>query len=126
MSAQSWQGEYKQVFDIYGESFSHYDYVVVSDRYAQPYVFYLNYRQLDPTYFQMNKQLNELPRSETSVVRSIGNVVFDDVIIDTLPKGRLLLFAHPEEELKDVRAIQTIWNPDKTVAFFVYEYTKDN
>lgn len=34
-SAQSWQSEYKQVYDIYGDSFSHYDYVVVSDRYAQ-------------------------------------------------------------------------------------------
>lgn len=126
VSSQSWQGEYKQLIDTYGESFVHYDHVVISDRYAQPYVFYLFYRQIDPTFYQKNKILNVEPRIETSLVKSIGNVVFDDVILEKLPTGKLLIFAHPEEELKDVRLIQTIWNPDMSVAFYVYEYVNEN
>jgi len=124
IAAQSWQGEYKQIFETYGDSFVHYDHVVISDRYAQPYIFYLFYRQIDPTFYQQNKVLNVEPRIQTSLTKSIGNVVFDDVLLEKLPPGKLLLFAHPEEELKDVRLIQTIWNPDKSIAFYVYEYRK--
>jgi 4-amino-4-deoxy-L-arabinose transferase-like glycosyltransferase len=122
LSAAAWQNEYNTVFSQYSERFLHYDHVLVSDKYAQPYIFYAFSQRIDPVYFQTQRVLNEQPRIETSVVKNIGNITFSDISLESAPKGRLLIFAHPEEKIEQIPSIETVWNPDKTVAFYVYEY----
>lgn len=124
LSATSWQYEYNTLFSHYSEHFSEYDHVLVSDKYAQPYIFYVFNQTIDPALFQTKKVLNEKPRIETSVVKSLGTITFSDINLEDAPKGRLIIFAHPEEKIDQIPSIETVWNPDKTVAFYVYEYEK--
>lgn len=123
-SATSWQYEYTSAFSNFGSKFSYYDHVLVSDRYAQPYIFYLVSQTIDPLFFQTKKVLNTYPRLETSVVNQLGNVTFSDISYESIPVGKSLIFSHPEEKMDELSIIDVIWNPDKTVAFYVYEYEK--
>jgi 4-amino-4-deoxy-L-arabinose transferase-like glycosyltransferase len=124
LSAQAWQHEYHTIFSQYSERFVQYDHILVSDKYAQPYIFYVFSQRIDPNFFQTQRVLNEQPRIETSVVKNLGTVTFADISFESVPTGRLLIFAHPEEKIEQIPPSETIWNPDKTVAFYVYEYEK--
>ena len=73
---------------------------------------------------QTERVLNQSPRIETSLVKQIGNVYFSEINFTDFPKGRNLIFAHPGQKMNELVAIDTIWNPDKSVAFYVYEYRK--
>ena len=122
LSATSWQYEYNVLFSEYGLNFHSYDTVIVSEKYAQPYIFYLFTNRVSPKLFQEERVLNSEPRFQTSAIKQVGNVSFSDIEYSSLPKGRLLIFAHPEEKMEELSITKTIWNPDKTVAFLVYEY----
>lgn len=117
----AWQYGYSQIFDKKYE-YSKYDSVVVSDQYGNPYIFMAWRYKLTPDEFQNNIIYNDTKRGITSVVRRIGNIYFDRVDFYNLPKGKLLIFAHPNEKLTEITEKEKINNPDGTVAFYVYEY----
>ncbi len=123
--SDAWQYGYAEAFRTYGDDFKNYDSVIVSDRYSQPYIFYLEYLNIDPDYYRKERILNIQPRVETSLVKQIGNVYFGEVHFADFPAGRSLVFAHPTERLTEIAAKAVILNPDKSVALYVYDYKKE-
>lgn len=99
---RNWQYGYKQVFTKYQSEFSKYDSVVISDQDAQPYIFGLFYLQYDPIKFRQSVQYNPVDRWGVSTVKSFDQFVFMPVQPELLPKGRLLIFATPDEQLANL------------------------
>lgn len=120
-SAADWQYGYKRLYLDYGKTFANFDQVIVSDYLAQPYVFYLYYLKLEP-YYLSNIEYNKVDKWGFSTVARINNLIFTEVMAENLPKGKLLIFASPQEKLTGIIEKGTIKNLDSSIAFYVYEY----
>lgn len=121
-SGEYWQYGYKQIYDKYAKSFDKYNFINISDGYAQPYIFAAFYLRFDPSRFQNERTENTTIRKATSLIRNYDKYVFANIDFYNLPKGRNLMFAHPSEKLTEIGYADTVKNPDGSVAFYVYEY----
>lgn len=119
-----WQFGYKKIFNDYRGEFNRFDKVIVSDTYGQPYIFALYNLQYSPDKFRSEVQYNPQDNWGASTVRSFGNFLFMPVTIGSLPYGRLLIFASPQEKLKEVAEKGEIKNLDGSISFYVYELKK--
>lgn len=70
-----WMYPYKQVFQEFGQTFNHYNKVVVSDYYDEPYIYYLFYTKYPPAKFQKQAVLDQ-PGVDVGTVRKIDNIEF--------------------------------------------------
>jgi len=121
--APDWQYGYSQVFKNYGQSFANYKHVYISDYMAQPYIFYLFYGDLDYASFRKNIQYSPPSDWGFSTVRSIGNVEFIKGL-EGLNLMSSLVFASQQQRLDNVDSTDVLSNPDGSVAFYVYDFTK--
>lgn len=124
LSASYWQYGYKKIFADYANFFASFDNVVISDTQGQPYIFALVYLRYNPNQFRAEVKYNPIDHWGVSVVRSFNKFIFMPIQEDKLPLGKNLVFASPEEKLKDKEIKATITNPDGTVASYVYEYSR--
>lgn len=124
LTASDWQYGYKAIYDQYKNRFSNYDHVIISDHYDQPYIFFLFYNQYDPTDFRKRVVFNSTIRRSTSLVNKIDKFEFKSVDYYTFPSGKDIVFAHPSEKLSEMESSSVIYNPNGTVAFYVYDFTK--
>lgn len=122
--SQEWQYGYKELFLGYRSQFQRYDTVLVSDTYAQPYIFALYYLKYNPGQFREEAEYNPVDNWGFSTVARFGNFKFMSINADNLPKGKILIFASPQEKLEGVEEKDVIRHLDKSVAFYVYEYEK--
>lgn len=124
VSSEHWQEGYKKVFVDYKDEFKKYDTVLVSDRYAQPYIFALFYGSYDSNKFREEVEVNSGSRFATSVVAKFSNFSFTNVDYYNLPEGRSLIFATPTDKMDEVLYREVILHSDGSPAFYVYEYQK--
>ncbi len=121
-SSEEWQFAYKQLFKEAGHKLSNYDKVIISDEYAQPYIFAAYYQKIDPSYFQNNVVRNNPSEWSFSSVRKLGNLEFRKVNwdLDVQLKNSLIISSNKEGNPLnlDVKVIKYL--NDKP-AFFVYE-----
>lgn len=75
-AASSWQFDYKKFFTDYKEEFVKYDRVLVSDKYAQPYIFALFYLKYDPESFRKEVVRNTIEEWGFSTVKKFGKFEF--------------------------------------------------
>lgn len=123
-SAASWQYGYKQLFTNYSQDFKKYDHVLISDNYAQPYIFALFYMRINPSEYLSSVQYNSPDKWGFSKVASFNNLNFEQISPNKIPMGKSLLFASNTEKLENIPEKGQIYNLDGSVAFFVYELDK--
>lgn len=122
LSSEYWQYAYKQVFTKYKNTFDAYDWIVVSDSYAQPYIYALFYQQFDPQEFRENVKYNHPSRWGISTVKSFDKFYFSSDVSKDLPKGKILVFAAPNDQLsRDAAKRDVIYHLDNSVGLYVYE-----
>lgn len=123
-SAANWQYGYKSIFTNLRNQVFSYDHVIISDEYAQPYIFGLFYLKYDPNKFRQEVMRNSVDQWGFSTVKSFNKFVFGKVSVLNLPSGRNLVFASPKEKIPGVLDKGVILNLDNSVAFYIYDYKK--
>lgn len=114
-NAKEWQYGYKQVVDSVAQIEAKYQKVIVTYHYDQPYIFFLFYNKVDPSWYQQNWGGGEIERMN----RSFGKYEFrniswsqDSQLPDTILVGT------PDEIPADAMGLQKeIYFPDGSVAF---------
>lgn len=99
--SQFWLNGYKSVFSLADlQSFSKYKKVVVSDKYGQPYIYYLFYSKYDPAKFQSQSKL-EQSSVDVGTIRKIDNIEFRPIYWPDDRGDRNTLYIGTVEELPD-------------------------
>ncbi len=120
-ASEAWQYGYKKIFMDYEDEFQKYDRIIISDAYAQPYIFALFYLKYDPEKFQREVVRNSIDKWGFSTVSKFGKFEFGKV--NELLKsgnGKRLIFASTMEEVANADTLGTINFLDETLAFRVY------
>lgn len=123
-SSADWQFGYEKVFVDFSQEFNKFDQVIVTDEYAQPYVFALFYLHYNPTRFRNEVKYNPVDKRGLSMVASFSNFIFEIPDVNKMPSGRSLVFASPKERLEFLPVKDEIKNLDGSVAFYIYEINK--
>ncbi len=119
LTSSAWQYGYKQVFENYAGEFGKYNRIVISDSYAQPYIFALYYLNYPPEKFWLTVKYNSVDRWGFSAVGSFDKFEFKKIEADDLLPGNLV-FAAEGEKIKGEEPISKVTNLDGSVAFWVY------
>lgn len=121
-SPNSWQYSYKKIFTEYKDEFVKYDRVIISDQYAQPYIFALFYLKYDPEKFRQEVIRNPIDRWGFSTVAKFDKFEFGKVDkLFTNESKNTLIFASNEQNLPNLTSVGTIKLLDGIVAFWVYK-----
>ncbi len=123
-SSKDWQFGYKRIYQDYASRFSTYDQIVISDQYAQPYIFGLYYLRYNPNKFRQEVVRNSIDQWGFSLVKGFNKFIFEKITFDSLPKGKSLIFATPIDQLTEILPKELILNLDNSISFYVYEYNK--
>ncbi len=124
LSAEGWQWAYKDIFVSYRVDFENFDHIVVTDHYGQPYIFALYYNAYDPITFRSTLAYNQTRRFATSVVSAFDKYIFTNIDYYNLPSGKSLIFAHPSERMTEIEPKESVYFPNGSLAFIVYEFKK--
>lgn len=123
-TANDWQYIYKKINLDYRKEFDNFDYILISDRYNQPYIFTLFYLRYDPDKFRSEVKYNQTIRKATSLVGNFNKFIFTNIDYFQLPRGKSLIFTHPSDKMDEIKWRETILNPDGSIGGYVYEYKK--
>ncbi len=125
-TSKDWQYGYKRIFTDFNDEFSKYDKVIISDEYAQPYIFALFYQREYQNKFRQTVVRNTVDQWGFSTVLSFDKFEFGKV--DKLLKPNLehvLIFATVKEKISlekiNIFPRSQINFLDGTTAFFVYK-----
>lgn len=77
-SAQDWQYDYKKIFTDPKLQLTTNDKILITDKYAQPYIFALFYLKYDPEKFRKEVIRNNIDRWGFSTVKSFGKFEFGE------------------------------------------------
>lgn len=119
-SSADWQYAYKQIYKKYSADFAKFDAIVISNQYAQPYIFALFYLQIPPKDFIKQAKYARVDDWGFSTITEIGKIKFSKVNASNLPKGKLLIFTTPIDKLDNVKEKEIIRNLDGSVGLYVY------
>jgi len=78
-SSKDWQYPYKKVFTDFQDNFRKYDRIIISDEYAQPYIFALFYLKYDPDKFRQEVVRNTVDQWGFSTVSKFDKFEFGKV-----------------------------------------------
>ncbi|OGG12826.1 hypothetical protein A3D77_07255 [Candidatus Gottesmanbacteria bacterium RIFCSPHIGHO2_02_FULL_39_11] len=115
-SSSDWQYGYKQVVSEVAKRESEFDKIIVTYRYDQPYIFFLYYNLIDPSWYQKNWGTGEIPRSN----RSFGKFEFRNIDWQKDSYLKNVLFVGTGDEIpSDIPNEQVLHFLDGSVAFRV-------
>lgn len=99
-----WQYGYKQVVEFIKDKTDDYDQVVFTQKYGQPYIYYLFYTQYDPWKYQAQAKLVESPEGDVGWVAKVDNIEFRDIYWpeDRFKKNTLFIGGPYELPTKDI------------------------
>lgn len=121
-SSKDWQYGYMKIFTDYKNEFPKYDRVIISDEYAQPYIFVLFYQKFDPESFRQTVERNSVEEWGFSTVSSFDKFEFGKVTkLYKSGSKRTLIFASKDEKLPTLIPVGMIKFLDGTTAFWIYE-----
>lgn len=75
-SSADWQNAYEKIYTDYGDRFDDYNRILISDQYAQPYIFALFYLKYDPDKFRREVVRNSVDQWGFSTVKKFGKFEF--------------------------------------------------
>lgn len=122
-SSGDWQYGYKEVYESYSEKFTNYDHVLITDQYAQPYIFYLFYSKFDPRRFKESIKYDSPDRWGFSTVKSINNIQYQKIDENKIPSGKNLIFSSNNDQLT-ISPKDIIKSLDGSNLIYVYEISK--
>lgn len=122
-AAPSWQYAYKELFTK-DNQLQTPKKVIITDKYSQPYIYYLFYSKINPIYFRTHVSYNQPDKWGVSLVAKVDNLEFrqlhsnEELTADTLyvldPKGYF------EIKNKDkIKVKKVIYYPDQSEALFL-------
>jgi 4-amino-4-deoxy-L-arabinose transferase-like glycosyltransferase len=125
--SQHWLYGYKQAFNDL-EDTRKYNKVIVTDKYGQPYIYYLFYNKYYPVKFQQQAKLDQ-PTVDVGTIRRIDNIEFRPIYwpADRGEKNSLFLgtaFELPDQDVKpfpEFKILKEINYLDGQSAFKVVE-----
>lgn len=121
ISSADWQYGYQEIFVSYKDDFDKFDKVIISDEYAQPYIFALYYLKYSPIKFRNDVKYNPVNNWGASTVASFGNFEFRKVTQKDINDDKTLIFASPKEAIIGIKPYNEIKFLDGTTAFLVYK-----
>lgn len=99
--SQFWLYGYKSAFSLADvRVFGKYNKVVISDKYGQPYIYYLFYTRYDPAKFQAQATLEQLT-VDVGTIRRIDNIEFRQIYWPGDRGDKNSLYIGTVEELPD-------------------------
>lgn len=119
-SSKDWQYGYKQIFTAYKEEFSNFDRVIISDGYAQPYIFALFYQQINPEKFRQSVVRNSVDNWGFSTVSGFDKFEFGKAEELMKKGGKSLIFASSKDKI-GISPSGIINFLDGTPAFWIYK-----
>lgn len=121
-SSEDWQYGYKKIYTNYKNEFSKYNQIIISDEYAQPYIFALFYLQYDLNKFRQEAVLGSVNNWGFSTVTQFDKFEFGKVdnLLSSAPNNSLI-FATNEENNKNLVLLETINFLDGKTALWVYK-----
>lgn len=102
--SQDWLYGYKETVNFIKDKTKDYDQVVFTQKYGQPYIYYLFYTAYDPKRYQVQAKLTEHPEGDVGRVERLDNIFFRDIYwpSDRSIKNTLYIGATYELPLKDI------------------------
>lgn len=116
-----WQYGYKQIVKYAKEHESRFDKILITYKYDQPYIYYLFYNKIDPSWYQKNWDYNKNGQVDR-FKRIIGKYEFRDIDWSkdkNIPNA--LIITSPDEVPQETAAIREIRFPDGRLAFKIIE-----
>jgi 4-amino-4-deoxy-L-arabinose transferase-like glycosyltransferase len=115
-ASKNWQYGYRQAIEYAKENEHKYDRIVITYRYDQPYIYYLFFNKIDPSWYQKNWDYNNDGEIER-MTRIIGKYEFRNIDYKVDKElGNTLLIGTPDEIPQDA-SIKEINFLDGNVAF---------
>ena len=112
-----WQYGYKQIVKYAKEHENQFDKILITYKYDQPYIYYLFYNKIDPSWYQRNWDYSKNGYVDR-FKRIIGKYEFRNIDWSkdkNIPNA--LIIASPDEIPQDFYVIQEIRFPDGRLAF---------
>jgi 4-amino-4-deoxy-L-arabinose transferase-like glycosyltransferase len=102
-----WNYGAKEVAKIIEEGKSKYSKIIMTQKYGQPYIFYLFYNQYPPEKYQKQAHLKENPWGDVGIVERIDNIEFRNVYWPDDRNCQNCLFIDDELGLPEKDILQT-------------------
>ncbi|TSC88562.1 MAG: Uncharacterized protein G01um10147_58 [Microgenomates group bacterium Gr01-1014_7] len=119
-SSQDWQYGYKGLFLDYKDQFNKFDKIIISDEYAQPYIFALYYLRYHPEKFRNEVKYNPVNNRGFSAVSKFDKFEFRKINKEDLKAKKTLIFATNLDKLDNISPYAEIKFLDEKTAFWVY------
>lgn len=114
----AWQHGFLEMVDKLNKYESSFDRVVITDRYDQPYILVLFYKQYDPAKYQPQAYLSERDKFNFGTVRSFDKYEFHAISKEEIEKSKRTLFiATPEEAGDNSNMVDEVYFPNGEKAF---------
>lgn len=119
-TSDDWQYGYKQLFTDYADEIAKAGKAIISDEYAQPYIFAIFYGKYDPKAFQEKAVRNSPDKWGASSVASFDKFVFKKIEEKDVAPGTLV-FATEKDKPSFLRPTSEIKFLDGSSAFWVFK-----
>lgn len=111
-----WQYGNKEAVDFAIRSENKYDKIIMTYAYDQPYIYYLFYGKVDPSWYQKNWDYNKNGKIDR-FKRIIGKYEFRPIQFDSdIRLAKVLLIGTPEE-IPSGKVVKEIFFPDGRLAY---------
>lgn len=108
-NSAGWNYGMEEVAKIIAEGQKKYSRVIMTQKYGQPYIFYLFYNQYPPQEYQKQAYLKEDPQGDVGTVEKIDNIEFRNVFWPEDRACQNCLLIDDEFDLPDKDITQTPW-----------------
>lgn len=121
-SSKDWQYGYKQIYQGFKNEFTGINKTLISDEYAQPYIFALFYLKYNPSNFQKTVIRNDVSNWGFSTVSKFDKFEFGkiDKLLKEDQSDSLLIFA-AKEDILGINQLTSIKFLDGDTAFRVFK-----
>lgn len=119
-SSKEWQYGYKKIFIDYKDDFQKYDRVIISDQYAQPYIFALFYLKYDSNKFRRELVRNSIDQWGFSTVKKFGK--FEYAKINNFEGNLQNTLIFTDQKIQNKIPLDSIKFSDGKIAFWVYQF----
>lgn len=130
-NSQHWQYGYKEAVSFVAEKGGDYSKVIFTQKYYEPYIYYLFYTRYDPVRYQGQAKLTEDPSGDVGIVESLDNIEFRNIYWpkDRYEKNCLFIggpYELPEKDIvpEEARLIGKIEFINGETAFHIVETVK--
>ncbi len=113
----AWEYGFKEMIEKLDKYEDSYNHVVITDRYDQPYILTLFYKQYDPAIYQPQAVLSERDKFNFGTVRSFDKYRFETTNYLDIKKNKDTLYVVTPEEAGDNIIVDKVLFPNGEVAF---------